>query len=269
MDSEELAWRIRKDAIEMVHAHRASHIAAALSSADIIAVLYADIMKVDPNRPRMEERDRLILSKGHAGVSVYAALAEVGFFPREELEAYYTDGGIYSGHVSHKGIPGVELSTGSLGHGICVGAGMAFAGKRDKQPYRVFAIVGDGECNEGSVWEAAQFCRHYGLDNFVVIVDYNGLQGMGECSAVMNPLNLAQKWRAFGWNVIDVADGNNHEQLRDALAAHVDGLPTCIVAHTIKGKGISFMENKLLWHYRDPQGDDFENAMRELEDARP
>ena len=266
MKSEALALKIRQHAIEMVHATHASHIAAILSVTDLVAVLYADILRVTPAEPEWAERDRFVLSKGHAGVSVYAALAEQGFFPVEELSRYYTDGSPYSGHVSHKGVPGVEFSTGSLGHGVCVAAGMALAGKKSGAAYRVYAIVGDGECNEGSVWEMALFAKQYRLGNLTVLVDRNHMQAMGRCEDVMDTGDLAEKWRAFGWNVLEVADGHDHDQLRAALQAAVPAdKPTCIGAHTGKGKGVSYMENELLWHYRDPQGEFYTRAKEELE----
>lgn len=264
MNSQELARRVRIDAVRMVHEHHASHIASALSVVDILAVLYHDIMHSNPHNPNMPERDRLVLSKGHAGVAIYATLAEMGFFELERLDQYYSDGSVFSGHVSHKGVPGVELSTGSLGHGVCVAVGMAFAAKRSCKKHRVYAIVGDGECDEGAVWETALFAQQYRLGNLTVVVDHNKMQAMGTCEAVMNLGDLAEKWKAFGWHVISVEDGNNHDQLRNALQSTDDELPTCIIANTVKGKGVSFMENNLLWHYRDPQGDAYIKAMQEL-----
>lgn len=269
MTSEELAWNIRKDAIKMVHVSHASHIGAVLSVTDIIAVLYADVLKVVPEEPYLASRDRLILSKGHAGVAIYAALAETGFIPKADLEQYYKDGSVYSGHVSSKGVPGVELSTGSLGNGIGVACGMALAAKNAGKDYKVYAIVGDGECEEGIVWEIAMFANRYSLSNFTVIVDKNGMQAMGSCDDVIALGNLGKKWNSFGWNAIEVADGNDHNQLREAFQSRSNDKPNVIIANTIKGKGISFMENNLLWHYRDPQGDDFENAMKELEGKKP
>lgn len=268
MTSEELAWRIRRHAIEMVHNSHASHIGAILSVADIIAVLYADIMHVNALKPSESNRDRFILSKGHAGVAVYAALAEMGFFPMEELDKYYCNGSVYSGHVSHYGVPGIELSTGSLGHGIAVACGMAMAAKRRKTAYHVYAVVGDGECNEGVVWETALIANRFWLDNFTVIVDRNGMQAMGDCENVLPMKPLAEKWRSFGWQVIEVEDGNDHDQLRVAFHTPSDGRSRCIIANTVKGKGISFMENQLLWHYRDPQGEYYERAIAELEAQR-
>lgn len=264
MTSEELAYRIRRDAIEMVHKSHASHIGSILSAADIIAVLYTDIMNVDPTDPNKTDRDRFVLSKGHAGVAVYAALAEQGFFSTEVLRDYYGDGGTLSGHVSHFGVPGVELSTGSLGHGVAVACGMALAAKQREKPYHVYVVVGDGECNEGIVWETALIAKQFQLNNFTVIVDHNKMQAMGFCKEIINMEPMEEKWRSFGWNVISVQDGNDHDQLRVAFARTAPCTPTCIIANTIKGKGVSFMENELLWHYRDPQGELYEQAVLEL-----
>lgn len=250
----------------MVHKSHASHIASALSATDIIAVLYANVLKIEPKEPQRPNRDRFVMSKGHAGVALYAALAETGFFPIEELTHYYTNGSVYSGHVSHKGVPGVELSTGSLGHGIAVACGMAMAGKNMPQPYDVYVLVGDGECNEGIVWETALTASQYKLDNFTVIVDRNGMQAMGNCEELLQMEPIVDKWHSFGWTVIDVTNGNDHDQLRQAFAAPARGRPKCIIARTIKGKGVSFMENNLLWHYRDPQGDLYQRAIQEIEE---
>lgn len=268
MTSAELAWRIKRHAIEMTHISNGSHIGSILSIADIVAVLYADIMKIYPLDPKNGQRDRFILSKGHAGAAVYAALAEMGFFPVEKLKTHYANGSKLSGHVSHKDVPGVEFSTGSLGHGICVASGMAMAAKRDLKFHRVFVIIGDGECDEGSVWEAALFANHFRLSNFTVIVDHNKIQSLGTCENTLELLSLADKWRAFGWNVIEI-DGHNHDQLRKALTKQDCEKPTCIIANTIKGKGISFMENQVVWHYRAPQGEDYIKAVNELERVRP
>lgn len=268
-DSEDLAWRIRRDAIEMTHLSNGSHIASVLSIADIIAVLYADVMKYDANNPKMEERDRIILSKGHAGAAIYAALAEEGFFDVEELKTHYANGSRLSGHVSHKNVPGVEFSTGSLGHGLSVGAGMAFAAKLDNKKHKVFVILGDGECDEGSIWECALFANQYKLDNLVAIVDSNKMQSMDFCENTIALSPFAEKWKTFGWNVKNI-DGHNHEELRNALLETENSMhkPTVVIANTIKGKGISFMENNIVWHYRAPQGEDYENAVKELEEAR-
>lgn len=265
MDSIELAWRIRKHAIEMVHHAHASHIGGILSCADLIAVLCNDIANIDPLNPQKADRDRIVLSKGHNGVAIYAALAELGFLDVKELKHYGENGGIFSCHISHKHVPGIEITTGSLGHGVCVACGMALNAKLKKLDYKTYAIVGDGECNEGSVWETVMLAHQYKLDNFTVIVDVNGMQAMGETKTVIDMEPFVDKWRAFGWYVIDVMDGHDHYALKQAFLENSNGLPKVILARTIKGKGISFMENQLLWHYRDPQGEFYEQALKELE----
>ena len=264
MTSEELALAMRKDTVQMIHNSHAAHIGAVLSVIDIVAVLYQDVMNYDCKNPKMETRDRLVLSKGHAGVAIYTALAECGFFDRSELKKYYTDGSVYSGHVSSKGVPGVEVSTGSLGHGAGMACGMAIALKRNGSPSRVFAIIGDGECEEGEIWEMALLANKQKLGNFTVIIDHNKWQALGRCEDVIAFTDLPRRWEAFGWNVIDVKDGNDHDQLRDAFSHLSEENPNVIVANTIKGKGVSFMEDTLLWHYRDPQGEAYEQAMQEL-----
>ena len=270
MNSLELAWRIRRHGVEMTHLSGGSHIGSVLSVADIVAVLYAGAANVRPDEPAWEGRDRIILSKGHAGAAIYAALAEKGFFEVSELSTHYADGSRLSGHVSHQGVPGVEFSTGSLGHGLSVGAGMAYAAMKDNRPHRVFVILGDGECDEGSVWEAALVANHYGLGNLVAIVDHNRMQSLDFCENTIALQPFAAKWRAFGWNVHEV-DGHDHDQLRSALTApNSTGKPTVILAETTKGKGVSFMENNVLWHYRFPHaGEEYDSAVAELGLQRP
>ena len=263
MGSEELALKIRQQAIEMTHQARASHLGSILSIADIVGVLFSDVLTLFPDDPQNDERDRLILSKGHAGVAIYVALAEKGFFPKKDLKTYYQNGSLLSGHISHKGIKGVELSTGSLGHGACVACGMALAAQIDHKKHKVIAIIGDGECEEGSIWEMALFAHHYRLSNLFVIVDNNNMQSLDTCDNTLSLNPLADKWKAFGWKAIEV-DGHNHEQLRQAFHQPEPDKPTCIVAHTVKGKGVSFMENDILWHYKDPQGDFYTKALEEL-----
>ncbi len=271
-DPRVLAWLIRRHGLEMTHISRGSHIGAIFSVAEIMAVLYSRVLHVDPAQPKMPDRDRLILSKGHAGASVYAALAERGFFPVEELATHYANGSRLSGHVSHKGVPGVEFSTGSLGHGLSVAAGMALGGKKDDAPWRVFCVLGDGECDEGSVWEAALQASHYGLGNLVAIVDHNRMQSLDFCENTLALEPFGDKWRAFGWNVIEV-DGHDVDALLAAFHQAKEniatGKPTVILATTVKGKGVSFMENDILWHYRTPQGEEYEAALKELEALRP
>ena len=271
MTSEQLAWKIRRHGIEMTHLSGGSHIGSVLSVADILAVMYNDVLNVYPDKPNAPEKDRVILSKGHAGAAIYAALAEKGFFPVEELKTHYQNGSRLSGHVSHKGVPGVDFSTGSLGHGLPVGVGMAMAAKTDSNNYRVYVILGDGECDEGSVWEAALVANHYQLDNLVAVIDHNKMQSLDFCENTIKLNPFADKWRSFGWNVIDI-DGHKHEELKKAFneAKSVKGKPTVIIANTVKGKGVSFMENDILWHYRFPHdGWEYDNALEELHKSMP
>lgn len=272
MTSEQLAWKIRRHGIEMTYLSHGSHIASILSVADIIAVLYGDVMNVDPENPKMDERDRLILSKGHAGASIYAALAEKGFFDTEELKTHYADGSRLSGHVSHKGVPGVEFSTGSLGHGLPVGAGMARAAKEDGKKHNVFVVMGDGECDEGSVWEAALLANQFKLNNLIAVVDHNKMQSLDYCENTLALDPFAEKWKSFGWNVFDI-DGHDHNALKEAFAKAKQSTdkPNIIIANTLKGKGVSFMEFDILWHYRFPhdEGGEYINAVKELNEKRP
>lgn len=268
-DTEDLAARIRRHALHMTSTGGSSHIGSILSMADLLAVLYGGVLRVDPAEPSWPERDRFILSKGHAGAGVYAVLAERGFFPVERLADHCQNGSDLSGHVSHKGIPGVELSTGSLGHGLSVGAGMAYGAKLDDRSYRVFVLLSDGECDEGSNWEAILFAAHHRLNNLCAVVDYNKIQSLKPVAETLALEPFADKWRAFGWAVVEV-DGHDHAQLAAAFAQaqHTADRPTCILAHTIKGKGVPFMEHSVLWHYRTARGEEFEAALNALNDAR-
>jgi transketolase len=249
----------------MTHRGNSSHVAAGLSIADILAVLYGGALRVRPDDPRWPGRDRFVLSKGHAGAAVYAVLAESGFFSVEKLKTHYQDGSDLSGHVSHKGIPGVELSTGSLGHGLGVASGMALAAKLAGEPWRAFALLSDGECDEGSNWEAVLFSAHHRLDNLVAIIDYNKIQSLKPVAETLGLEPFADKWAAFGWAVREV-DGHDHMALTEAFGnvPFEPGKPSVVICHTTKGKGVSFMENSVLWHYRSPQGEEFEAAMAEL-----
>lgn len=268
MDTRQLAKNVRIHTVNMTSRGGSSHVGAALSMVDILAVLYGKVMQIDPADPRKEDRDRFILSKGHAGVAIYATLAETGFFPLEKLLTHYQDGSDLSGHVSHKGIPGVELSTGSLGHGLPVGAGMAYAGKLKTNSHRVFVLLSDGECDEGSNWEAILFASHHELDNLIAIVDYNKIQSLASVEETLALEPFADKWRSFGWSVVEV-DGHDHEQLREAFERipAKRNKPTCVIAHTTKGKGVSFMENSVLWHYRTARDEKLAEALKELEGA--
>lgn len=264
-DTREMALAIRRHAVRMTHLGKSSHVGSVLSLADILAVLYGRVLALDVADPRWIDRDRFILSKGHAGAGVYAALAERGFLPREQLDTHYQNGSKLSGHVSHKGVPGVEFSTGSLGHGLGVGTGMALAAKRAGRNNRVFVLLSDGECDEGSNWEAIMFAAHHKLDNLVVAVDYNKIQSLDTVANTLALEPFADKWRAFGWHVTEI-DGHDHDGLLGALDVPVGGRgqPSVAICHTTKGKGVSFMESQVLWHYRTPQGDEFAAACAEL-----
>ena len=263
-DTAKYAAAIRSEAVKMVAAAKASHIGGALSMADLLAVLYGGVLKVDPARPQWPERDRFILSKGHSCCSLYAALALRGFFSEEELLAYGRDGSRLMSHISHK-IPGVDFSTGSLGHGLPFGCGRALAAKRKGEAWRTFVLLGDGEMDEGSNWEALLFAAQHKLDNLVAIIDANGIQSLGGVGEVLNLEPLAAKLRDFGWEVREI-DGHDHAQLRDAFAGipAAPGRPLCVLARTVKGKGVSFMENQLLWHYRSPDAEQLRKALEEI-----
>lgn len=251
----------------MVHAAGASHIGACLSAADVLAVLYERVLRVEPAQPDWPDRDRFILSKGHAAAIVYAVLAERGFFPDEQLESYSRPGSLLTGHASHH-VPGVELSTGSLGHGLPVGCGMALAAKREGKRARVFVLLGDGELAEGSNWEAILFAAHHRLDNLVAIVDCNNLQGFGSVKDVLDLAPLAAKWEAFGWSAAHV-DGHDHEQIASAFGRLplAPGQPSAVLARTVKGKGVRFMEGSLAWHYKSPNGEQLQEALDEIRHA--
>jgi transketolase len=263
-----LAKKIRLHALHMIHRAKSSHLGSAYSMADLLAVLYGRILRIDPQKPDSADRDRFVLSKGHACAALYAVLAEEGFFPKEWLEHFYENGARLAGHATHVGVPGVEVSTGSLGHGLPLACGMALAGKRDGQAYRVFTMLSDGECDEGSTWEAALFAPHHRLDNLIAIIDYNQIQSLGTVKEVLDLEPFADKWKAFGWAVHEI-DGHDCAQIERALTdiPFAAGKPTCVIAHTVKGKGVSFMENKLLWHYRAPDRDEMARALAELGDS--
>jgi len=264
--SQTLARNIRRHALLMTSQGGSPHIGSALSVADILAVLYSGILKVRPSQPDWSGRDRFILSKGHAACALYAVLAEVGFFRKNVLKTFYRDGSLLSGHVSRRGVNGVELSTGSLGHGLSVGAGICYSGKMSEKKFRVFVLLGDGECDEGSVWEAILFSAHHQLENLVAIVDYNKIQSLASVNETLKLEPFLKKWKSFGWNVAEV-DGHSHKGLREALS-HIPrkrGKPSCLIAHTVKGKGVSFMEHSVLWHYRMASGQALKAALKEIE----
>ena len=261
-----LATRIRRHVLQMTYRARASHVGASLSMADLLAVLYGGILRIDPSNLTSPNRDRFVLSKGHGCAGLYATLAEQGFFPVTRLAEFYRDGTSMAGHVTHTDVPGVEVSTGALGHGLPIACGMALAGRRDRRSYRVFALLSDGECDEGATWEAALLAAHHRLDALVAIVDYNKMQSLGTVSDVLGLEPLARKWDAFGWSVREI-DGHDVAHIHRTLSAipFAPDRPSCVIAHTVKGKGVSFMENQLLWHYRPPDATELARALDELD----
>ena len=260
---ENKAKEIRKGIIEQVYSAASGHPGGALSIADIMAVLYFDELNIDENNPNWENRDRLILSKGHASTALYASLAERGYFPKEDLKGFRNIESKLQGHPNMNDVPGVDMSTGSLGQGLSVANGIAIAGKMDNKTYRVYCILGDGEIEEGQIWEAAMASSKYKLDNLCVIVDNNNLQIDGTIEEVMSSYPIDEKFKSFGFNVITI-DGNDINQIKTAFsqAKSVKNKPTCIVAKTIKGKGVPFMENKAEWHGKAPNQEQYEEAMK-------
>ena len=265
MIAKQFAKQIRQWALKMVTGAKASHIASALSIADIIAVLYANVLHLNPANPKMANRDRFILSKGHACIAVYAALAERGFFPVSELETYGCDDSNLMSHISHH-VPGVEFSTGSLGHGLPFGVGKALAAKHLQANWRTFVLLSDGEMDEGSNWEALLFSAHHRLDHLVAIIDYNHLQSLTSVEKTLGLEPLAAKLQSFGWSVQE-GNGHDHHALHQMLgsAPWESGKPSILIAQTTKGKGVSFMENKVEWHYKSPTPKQLEAALSELE----
>lgn len=270
MDAQEhmvgFSRRVRAHVLRMTSTGKSSHVASGLSVADILGVLYAEVLRLNPQNPDMPDRDRFVMSKGHAGAAVYAALAERGFYEPEMLAQHYQNGSIFSGHVNHAGVPGVELSTGSLGHGLSVAAGMAWRSRATRSSWRAYVLLSDGECDEGSVWEAAMLAGHHKLGNLVAIVDYNKMQSLATTDETLTLEPFAEKWKAFGWEVVEV-DGHNHEALRAALDVTpvANARPRCVIAHTVKGKGVSFMENQVLWHYKPPSVEELALALQEVD----
>ncbi len=266
METKCLAKKIRIHCLKMTSRGKSAHLGSALSIIDIMAVLYGKVMNVDSENPMWDVRDRFVLSKGHAGAAVYATLAECGFISTETLLMHCQDGSALSGHVSHKGIPGVEFSTGSLGHGLPVGAGMALAAKKLNKAYKVYVLLSDGECDEGSNWEAMLFAAHHRLDNLIAVIDYNKIQSLDSVNNTLRLEPFAEKLKSFGWHLVEIR-GHDHMQIEFALTSYKVGQPLVVLAHTTKGKGVSFMENTVLWHYRTAQGEEFEQALAELERA--
>ena len=259
------ACKIRMDAITGVYSAKAGHPGGSLSAADMFTYLYFKEMNIDPADPKKADRDRFVLSKGHTAPGLYATLAHRGFFPVEDLLTLRHTGSYLQGHPNMNTVPGVDMSTGSLGQGVSVACGMALAGKTTNQSYRVYTLLGDGEIQEGQVWEACMFAAHYKLDNFCAIVDNNGLQIDGNIADVMSPYPIVEKLEAFGFKVIAI-DGHDFDQIEEALATAktVKGQPTCIVMKTTKGKGVSFMEDNAGWHGKAPNDEEYEKAMAEL-----
>lgn len=256
---------IRKDIVSMICKSKSGHPGGSLSAVEILTALYFDQMNIDPTNPKMEDRDRFVLSKGHAAPALYATLAERGYFEKEELNHLRKLGSMLQGHPDMKKIPGVEMSTGSLGQGFSVACGMAMAAKLDNAPWNVYALLGDGEVQEGIIWEAAMSAAHYKLDNMIAFLDYNGLQIDGEVESVMSINPIEDKFRTFGWNVITI-DGHDFDQIFAALDMAKDTVdkPTMIIAKTVKGKGVSFMENQASWHGSAPSEEQLEQALSEL-----
>ncbi len=260
------AYNIRKNAVTAVYSASSGHPGGSLSSADLMAVLYFDEMNIDPKNPKMEERDRFVLSKGHCSPALYGALAEAGFFDKEELKTFRHIDSRLQGHPDMKHIPGVDMSTGSLGLGISAACGMALSAKAYKKDYRVYALLGDGEIEEGQVWEAAMYAPHYKLDNLCIFVDLNGLQIDGSTKEVMDSSPLDKKFEAFGWNVLTI-DGHDYDEIKNALktARDTKGKPTAVIMKTVKGKGVSYMENSVKWHGVAPNEEEYGKAISELD----
>lgn len=267
LDSIELARKIRCSALKMVYQANASHIASALSMCDIVAVLYGQILNINPSDPLDSSRDRFVLSKGHACVAIYAVLSEIGVIPSEFLSDYGKDFSILMNHISHK-VPGVEFSTGSLGHGLPFGVGKALAAKRINASWNTIVLLSDGELDEGSNWEAFMFAAHHSLSNLLAIIDYNKLQSLTTIDSTLRIEPLVDKIRSFGWAVKEV-DGHDHASLSETLCSFpfMGTRPSLLIAHTTKGKGVSFMENKVEWHYKSPSKEQLKIALGELDNA--
>ena len=264
---QKIALEIRKGALTAVYTAASGHPGGSLGIAELLAYLYFEEMHVDPKNPKDPDRERVLFRSGHTSPALYAALAEKRFFPKEDLKTFRQKDSYLQGHPDMKHIPGVDMSTGSLGQGISAACGMALSGKISEKKYRVWTILGDGECEEGQVWEAAMFAAHYGLNNLCAFVDFNGLQIDGPVTEVMNPTPLDTKFAAFGWNTL-VIDGHDFDQIASAVeAAKRSAKPTAVICKTIKGKGISYMENVCSWHGSAPKTEQYEQGMRELEEA--
>lgn len=264
-DSQLVSINARKACLHLVHKANASHIGGAFSIIDILAVLYTNVMKYDVKNPKWKERDRLFYSKGHACTAIYTILKEVGFYTEEELNTFSQNGSYFTSHINHK-ISGIELSTGSLGHALSVACGVALAGKRKNANWQTYTIVSDGELNEGSNWEAILFAPHHQLNNITLIVDYNKIQSLGSIKEVLDLAPLAEKFNSFGWDTHETDGHDHHEILRILNKENIHPTkPKVIIAHTIKGKGVDFMENQLAWHYKSPSKEHLESALQQIE----
>lgn len=266
LDLEIISYKIKRHAIDAVHSAKSGHPGGSLSISDILAMLYFEQMRVDASNPQWSERDRLVLSKGHCAPALYGALAEAGFIDKADIKTFRNVHSNLQGHPDMKKVPGVDMSTGSLGQGVCAAAGMAIAAKLDNKDYHVFAITGDGELEEGQVWENAMFSAHHNLDNLTLIVDNNGLQIDGNIEDVMSPLPIDKKYEAFNWNVIH-ANAHDFDSLRSAFenAKNCKGKPSVIIAKSVKGKGVSYMENQASWHGSAPNDEQYAIAIEELD----
>ncbi|MCC8169038.1 MAG: transketolase [Oscillospiraceae bacterium] len=261
-----IANKVRKNALTAVYSAVSGHPGGSLSIADVLTLLYFEVMNIDPKNPKMENRDRFVLSKGHTAPALYGTLAERGFFPVEDIPTFRHTGSYLQGHPDMNKVPGVDMSTGSLGQGVSAAGGMALAAKLDNKDYRVYSILGDGELEEGQVWEQAMFAAHYKLDNLTIFIDNNGLQIDGDITKVMNPTPIDKKFEVFGWNVI-VTDAHDFNKLLAAIdeAKSVKGQPTAIIMKSVKGKNVSFMENNPAWHGAAPKKEEYEKAIAELD----
>ena len=268
-EMETTARRLRRDIVMMLGRAGSGHPGGSLSAVEIISSLYLRVMQHNPGNPHWPDRDRFVVSKGHSAPALYAVLVECGYLPKEELSTLRQLGSRLQGHITRNLDIGIEMSSGSLGQGLSFGIGIALAGRLDSRQYRVYVLLGDGECNEGSTWEAVLFAGHHNLDNLIAIIDYNKIQAMGSTRDIMDLDPFADKWKCFGWAVHEV-DGHNLDEIETVLGQipFESSHPSCVIAHTVKGKGVSFMENDVLWHYRSPHGEEFEAALKELEETR-
>ena len=260
----ELAFQARQEILKMTSKAKASHVGSALSVIDILSVIYSGVANIDPRNMDKNDRDIVILSKGHAASAIYSILALKGFFSLQWLEDYCGNGAPLGGHVTSKGVPGVELSTGSLGHGLPYGLGIALSRKKSELPGRIFVVMSDGECDEGTTWESALLANHHELDNLTVVIDRNGIQSLKETELTLRLEPFAQKWKSFGWDVHEI-DGHDYQELARCLIQQ--SKPTVVIAKTTKGKGVSFMENSVLWHYRPPNDEELSRALTEVLDS--